>query len=388
VELVAVSGLAGLLREAARAGACVRRLEVAVERVRAVASEHGEWELLRAETRVAALLGQRDTFAPLASVLERVGSSGGREEQDAPAIRRLGGDAATRDARRGMRETMGTSGSVIDPGSASGTSEAMLGASARHRRTTLAHSRSETARGDSAPRSSLAAADANVRLEARESVDMPPRPSVGPRSPAGSRHEAIDATQSDSTYATATSQTGGARDGRAADAASSPAEIGPAERERYADPAQAAAILASRMRTAALLDAFRAVVLIHDTPEPRTHAPLLQAAVDSNRSLNRDAAPPDSPWDRPHQQSLELDPAAASEPQARIRSRQLDARIEPRPTGLRRLAALATESLDDIGQPVPPVQPTLPSVNLEDQLDRLLRAEAIAHGIDPEGLVR
>jgi hypothetical protein len=55
-------------------------------------------------------------------------------------------------------------------------------------------------------------------------------------------------------------------------------------------------------------------------------------------------------------------------------------------TGLRRLAALATEQLTDVGVSVkPPEVPTyLPGgASLEQELERILRREALRHGINP-----
>jgi hypothetical protein len=57
-------------------------------------------------------------------------------------------------------------------------------------------------------------------------------------------------------------------------------------------------------------------------------------------------------------------------------------------SGLRRLAALSTGSLDEPAPSVEPVTSTQPFARLEEELDRILRAEALSYGIDAEGLGR
>jgi hypothetical protein len=57
-------------------------------------------------------------------------------------------------------------------------------------------------------------------------------------------------------------------------------------------------------------------------------------------------------------------------------------------SGIRRLAALATERIDEPQADVEPVQPVKPEYHLDEQLERLLRLEARANGIDLQGDVR
>lgn len=68
-------------------------------------------------------------------------------------------------------------------------------------------------------------------------------------------------------------------------------------------------------------------------------------------------------------------------------------------TGLRRLAALATRQLDGgaldpaPGSPagvvaIPPAAPDTPRPPLDQELARILRREALRHGIDPVGFVQ
>jgi hypothetical protein len=60
----------------------------------------------------------------------------------------------------------------------------------------------------------------------------------------------------------------------------------------------------------------------------------------------------------------------------------------PGVSGLRRLAALATERLEEPSTSVEPVQNAFAALRVEEELERLLRLEAQANGIDIQGDVR
>ena len=164
----------------------------------------------------------------------------------------------------------------------------------------------------------------------------------------------------------------------------------------FINASHATAILSERMRVSNTLEAFRSVVRVAPSAEVDPARP------GSTALLGRawPAEPPATsapPFARVFETAPPLESAAADAPA--MSNRVVEAaparrRRAPAPvvdstlSGLRRLAALATTSLDDPRPAVEPVPPSAPGVGVEEELDRILRAEALRYGIRADGLVR
>jgi len=188
------------------------------------------------------------------------------------------------------------------------------------------------------------------------------------------------------------------------------------------------AIFVERMRAATTLEAFRTVVRISSPDQPiefsatrlqdRTaepsvagdgaadlgwRTPRASMAVDRVSDAARlvgSARPADPQTDMPPRFSPRLDEVRDAAREVLDRGGQQPAAAGGRPswltgdaglTGLRRLAALATESLGDPSAGEPAVRPVAASeaaLPLDEELERILRSEALSHGIDLDGRAR
>jgi hypothetical protein len=345
-----MNGVRGLAREAERATVLMQRLTALLEPIRALTRTGEESALIAAERRLATLAEQRDPFEVLLGALARLERDGGSSAESAPVPRRLAASEVTL-ARRapgqlGVRDVAGRDGAST-----------VMAAHARRARSSVTSLPSEAVVGRTGP-------------------------------PDSAQHIAAMSAQ---------------------------------HAEALADPAVAMRVLVERLQSTNTLEAFRTVVAtpalatmtgLERVPPTIVSSVIGDTVIDVRRPREdrRQSGVGEVPgvgtrnrW--ASNQPIQLDAArsehAHDDPARGGRVPAEPARVEPRMraltafgdrplTGLRRLAALATEALDDESlQGVAANEyPHHVDVDLGEQLERLLRAEALAHGIDPDGLVR
>jgi hypothetical protein len=409
-----------LLREAERARAFTRRLERTLEPARHVVSGLPGWTILRADERIASLAGAVDPFERLGPVLARIAKPAEAEEHEARIVRRLDRGAAAFGGRRGSARTdvvarerrvappehrsagEGASAAAVTLDSAApfrAEHESAPGAAARALRRTLEGAAVSLPPSQTDPDVAPAFRSARAVSPVSESRRVPQPgfdiPVLNSTTPAAAR--SVRTVR----QAASTSHAGAPRT-----ASNSPIDAVTPDVESESPAAagltafRAAAILVERLRVSDTLHAFRSVIRVEaatpveqgrqaSTPSvewmPSPPRPRIESAAPhaSSRAARVDAGQLTSP---------PPDATRSSSPRAEhvnAPSRAPDIATPAGSSGLRRLAALATESLE---APQPPavgaVQPAPRTLRLEEELDRLLRAEALNHGIDAEGLVR
>jgi hypothetical protein len=158
----------------------------------------------------------------------------------------------------------------------------------------------------------------------------------------------------------------------------------------HVSPARAAEIFSERMHASNTWQAFRSVVRLAPSAKSDPQRPASSAVA---------GTPPDEPLrfgeagvrrgDTPVDAGIEPARQTLSQPAGSPAKWSDHGRVvETSLSGLRRLAALATESLDAPDPAVEPVRPSQPVSSVEEELDRILRAEAWRHGVRTDGLVR
>jgi hypothetical protein len=393
-----VSGVRRLLREAGRAATCVRRLDQSLDLLRQVASP-GASTLIGAEQRLELLTSAADPFGALAQVIDRAGT---RNEPDAlrPGIARRPANAATPFARGIQPAVAYAAGAIaaapLEPG------------------------RFTVARQNPVPTTPARLVNSRVRSPRPAGSDPAvSHPGVIPPEPA---------TMRDVSRVSATAAAKADAVTRRDAAASQPGGVSP-----QVTAADAAGIFVERMRAAMTLDAFRTIVRVSS---PADGTDVSASAYPEVRRVEPRTADeggagdpaPGSPWrvplaatsvDRVKDATPSIRSARRTNPQAdvpQLSNVQDDERdapgrtaahdVEPLPTpggrpswftgdprltGLRHLAALATESLGEPATDEPPVRAVRssePAMPLDEELERILRSEALSHGIDVDGPVR
>ena len=158
------------------------------------------------------------------------------------------------------------------------------------------------------------------------------------------------------------------------------------------------------MHASNTLQAFRSVVRVAASTETDPERPALSPVVGRTSpaaqtpivALGRRVPETAADLDRADLAPADLEPATRSAASSHrpVQAEPAPGRRAPGPgvattlSGLRRLAALATDSLDGPNPGAEPVRPSQPAVSVEEELDRLLRAEALRHGIPTDGVVR
>jgi hypothetical protein len=375
-----VSGVRGLFREAGRAAAFVRRLEQSLAPARRAVSASADLTLLRIDARLSGLTDPVDVSSALDAVMARLAlAPAGDHQHESHGGRRVeAGPHACGERRHSMH-----------PDEASPVRRHP----ARSRRT--------------------AAGEASAALRQSSNAIVPPRNGVVAvserlaASPAVVRPRAANAAAAE-TYRAGQVPVAGllapspatfhARAVAVRATAGSNGTMAPAAVNRipYVSPSHATTVLSERMRASNTLEAFRSVVRVAPS------APADQARPGSTAVIGRPLPVEPSATSAPAlarvlEAAAPLHSAAADAPAmsdrieegAHARRRRTPAPVvDSTLSGLRRLAALATASLDDPRPGVEPVPPSTPVVGVEEELDRILRAEALRYGIRADGLVR
>ena len=402
-----MNGLRRLLREAGRAHGFVRHLDATLEPLRRAAAPEVP-SLVSAHDRFAVFIRPDDPFARLAPALARF-------EPGADAA------ATTRDRRR---SAVGPQSLRLE-GSSRPSPHVMPAASSEQRVNprvppprparrdrdasrvdpvvftagrTAGIPRPTEPVGDDAAVRAMAEPTDRPAIPARRDVALN-EPSYVPRPTRSFRTAERDATVSPVDAMTRGTAADRDRDaGAMADAVGQaivPADVPgrPPAHASHVDAADAYRILAERRR---LTGSFTApTVPTRDEPAGREDA-LFEAAAP--RSAGGPSPDPD-PLRRglSHETVWPPDDTLTSPLNAATQRPRSIGRAVVRPsadaglTGLRRLAALATESLDlDPAHPAPSDDQSTWSrrEQLEQEIERLLQEEMSAHGIDPRGLVR
>ncbi|MEO8368311.1 MAG: hypothetical protein ABI806_03860 [Candidatus Solibacter sp.] len=386
-------------RQAGRAAACIRRLERQLDPLRALAYGHGESSLLRQDERLAGIVNTITPFDALSSVLGRLGAK--------PDT----GASAPRLYRRGL------GAAVANYVSASG---------GEHETTT--YSIAKVARP--LPAAAGARAQSNFRkapvqagghsfpsAASRVSAELPPAASafIGARS--SRQHQPLPVRDTAAAPPTR--------------AVPFQPEITPQPQPGMLTAQQASAILAGRMQTVATRSAWSAPIRIANPSDAPNESQTRTAATGGAWSApGRIASHSDAPSELQPRTAATRDAtsspsrianhsAAPDESQAAAMPASSPAERAPGPhvstapsihrpaastaspaRGLRRLAAMATESLDQPDPNQPAARPgsthaasstgnpaAPPDLRLDLELERILRDEAARYGIGPEGIL-
>ena len=375
-----MTGVRGLFREAGRAAAFMRRLERSLEPARRAVSASADWTILSVDARLAGLTDPVDVSSALDAAMSRLAATPLGDQQETRTAGRVETVARASDGRR--RQSMPDEVSPPRRLAARSRPTAASHAAAvlRKASTTIVPSGHASVAAVSAratAQGAFAASHAADPMALAPSTIQTSRPGASRPSPLSLRASAgVVSPSAEDSNGTLT-----------------PAAV---NRIPHVRPSQATAILSERMRATNTLDAFRSVVQAVPSTRADRERPALSAAL--GRSF---AAEPIAtvvpPVVRVSGVAPLPQPAAAGAPS--VSGRIEDAahaglRRAPAPmagstlSGLRRLAALATTSLDDPRPAVEPVRPSPPVAGVEEELDRILRAEALRYGIGVDGVVR